>query len=238
MNKMFLLLAIISEWLIVGCSYSRTDTDLTSKTQVIQTPVSNPPVVADPSSELSSYYNDVYGLSFQYPSNWFGPDEFISGLTLRVEVGSDKVYPYGTGLEERFYEFRNSYYVVVEYSKNDQSQYLKKIHQSLLNLKDGEEILSDGHGLLIRIGDFSVGEFTGIEYISTLPIEAQTEPIYTRHVLLFDTQSNMLNIMGTPNNVDFNMAGNWRDAYRMVDEANVDLFHEIARSISIKKDSP
>jgi hypothetical protein len=224
--------------MISACSFSVTVPRLPAKTEVPQIPATSSPATAAPSSELRSYYNSMIGLGFQYPSNWFGPDEYISDQVLRVEVGSDKVYPYGTSLEERVYEHKNSYSVVIQYSKNDQSQYWKDIYQSLLTLKDGEESLSDGHGVMIRVGEFKIGEFAGIEYISTLPIAAQTEPVYTRQAILFDGQSNLLSIMGTPNNVDFSIAENWRDAYRMVDEANLEVFHAIARSVSIKKDSP
>lgn len=226
---MFLIVCMIS-----ACSFSVTVPSLPAKTEVPQIPTASSTATTAPSPELRPYYNDMMGLSFQYPSNWFGPDEYISDQTLRVEVGSDKVYPYGTGLEERIYEQRNSYYVVIQFSRNDQTQYWKDIYQSLLTLKDGEEWSTDGHGVMIRVGELTIREFSGIEFISTLPIEAQTEPVYSRHILLFDGQSNLLSIMGTPNNVDFSIAENWRDAYRMVDEANIEVFHQIARSVSIK----
>jgi len=238
MNRISVPIVFLTVCMISACSFSVTVPRLPAETEMPQIPTTSYPATTTPSSELKSYYNNMIGLGFQYPSNWFGPDEYISDQTLRVEVGSDKVYPYGTGLEERVYEHKNSYYVVIQYSKNDQSQYWKDIFQSLLTLKDGEELLSDGHGLMIRVGELKLGEFAGIEYISTLPITAQTEPVYTRQAILFDGQSNLLSIMGTPNSVDFNIAENWRDAYRMVDEANLEVFHQIARSVSIKKNSP
>ena len=238
MNRIFIPVFFLVAGMISNCSFSVTVPSLPAKTEVPQIPVAASPMTAAPSTDLKSYYNSAIGLGFQYPSSWFGPDEYISDQMLRVEVGSDKVYPYGTGLEERVYEHKNSYYVVIQYSKNDQSQFWKDLYQSLLTLKDGEESLSDGHGVMIRVGELKIGEFAGIEYISTLPIEAQTEPVYTRQALLFDGQSNFLSIMGTPNNVDFSIAENWRDAYRKVDEANIEVFHQIARSVSIKRDSP
>lgn len=230
MNRIFIPVVMLAACMLSSCSFSVTVPSLPAN----QIPATSSPVAAAPSTELRSYYNSTTGLGFQYPSNWFGPDEYISDEMLRVEVGSDKVYPYGTGLEERVYERRNSYYVVIQYAKNDQSQYRKDIYQLLLTLKDGEELLTDGHGVLIRVGELKIGGFAGIEFISTIPIEAQTEPVYTRQAILFDRQSNLLSIMGTPNNVEINIAENWRDAYRMVDEANREVFHQIARSVSIR----
>jgi hypothetical protein len=234
MNRIFLLVFFLVVAMMSSCSFSVTVPSLPTDTNVPQMTATASPAAAAPSTDLKSYFNSAAGLSFQYPSSWFGPDEYVSDQMLRVEVGSDKVYPYGTGLEERLYEHKDSYYVVIQYTKNDQNQYWKDIYQSLLALQDGEELLADGHGVMIRIGEFKIGDYLGIEYISTLPIEAQTEPIYTRQVILFDGQSNLLSITGTPNNVDFSIAENWRDAYRMVDEANIEVFHQIARSVSIK----
>lgn len=235
MNRMLIPVFFLIAVLIGSCSFSVTVPPLPAKTEVPQFPATSFPATAIPSPERKSYYNEMTGLGFQYPSSWFGPDEYIADQILRVEVGSDKVYPYGTGPEDRIYEQKNSYYVVVQYSRNDQNQYWKDIYQSLLTLRDGEELLADGHGLLIRVGELKIGEFAGIEYISTLPIEAQTEPVYTRQAILFDGQSNLLSIMGTPNNVDFSIGENWRDAYRMVDEANREVFQIIAQSVSLKK---
>jgi hypothetical protein len=234
MNRISLKMSFLVVCMISSCSYSMTVLPLPTVTTVPQLPATNSPATAVASSDQKSYYNSTIGLGFQYPSTWFGPDEYLSDQGLRVEVGSDKVYPYGTGLEERVYENRNSYIVVIQYSKNDQSQYWKDLYQSLLTLKDGEESLSESHGVMIRVGEVKIGDFSGIEYISTLPIAAQTEPVYARLVILFDGQSNLLSIMGTPNNVDFSIGDNWRDAYRMINEAHLEVFHQIAGSVSIK----
>lgn len=190
-------------------------------TEIIQAPAQN------------TYTNDAFGLGFEFPADWFGPDEYISDQTLRIEVGSDNVYPYGTSPEERIYALKNSYYVVIQYSKNDQNQYWNDIHQSLLSLNDGESI-SDARGLLIRVGRVSLSRFEGIEFISTLSETAQTSPVYFRQVILYDGQSNLLTVMGTPNNVEVANGANWRDIYRMIDETNMNTFHEILASITIE----
>jgi hypothetical protein len=184
-------------------------------------------------STHKTYNNDQFGLSFQFLAGWFGPEEYIAEQILRVEVGSDKVYPYGTGLEERIYDLKNSYSVVVQYSKNDQNSYAMDVYQSMQNLQDGES-LSDARGLMIRVGQVSVGPFHGFEFISTLSESAQTEPVYMRQVILLDDQSNSLSIMGSPNNVEVAEGANWRDVYRMVDEANASTFHEIVESIMVE----
>ena len=68
-------------------------------TKRVSPPTSQPGVVspapANQSADWKTYSNDTFGFGFQYPSNWFGPSEYVSDKTLRVEVGSDKVYPYG-----------------------------------------------------------------------------------------------------------------------------------------------
>jgi hypothetical protein len=183
-------------------------------------------------ADWKSYANSTFGLGFRYPSSWFGPDEYVSDQNLRVEIGSDVVYPYGTDRMEQIYEVKNSYYVLIQYSKNDQNQYWKDTYQSLLNLQDGES-LSDARSLVIRVRQLKLGRFEGIEYISTLSETAQTEPVYIRQVILFDEQSNVLTIMGTPNNVEIGNGAEWRDAYKMIDEANLNLFHQIVESITV-----
>jgi len=100
-------------------------------------------------------------------------------------------------------------------------------------MQDGES-LSDARSLVIRVRQLKVGKFDGIEYISTLSETAQTEPVYVRQVILIDEQSNMLTIMGTPNNVEIGDGMEWRDAYKMVDEANLMLFRQIVESIVIE----
>jgi len=185
------------------------------------------------SADWKSYSNSSVGLGFQYPSSWFGPDEYVSDQSLRVEIGSDVVYPYGTDRMEQIYEARNSYYVLLQFSKNDQNQYWQDTYQALLNLQDGES-LSDARNLLTRVRQLKVGRFEGFEYISTLSETAQTEPAYSRHVILIDGQSNVLTLMGTPNNVEVGDGATRRDAYRIIDEENLALFRQIVESITVE----
>ena len=235
MKKTLTLSLLTVIFTISACApqVTATPTPLPAVTEVTQIPVTEIPTVIDQSAIQKSYTNSAFGFGFQFPSSWFGPEEYVSDGSLRVEVGSDKVYPYGEPPEQPS-EVRNSYYVVIQYSKNNQNQYWMDIYQSLLNLRDGES-LSDGRGLLIRVGQLNIGGFEGIEYISTLSETAQTEPIYARQVILVNAQSNaLLIIMGQPNNVEISDGENWRDVYRMIDEANLTLFHDIVESITVE----
>jgi hypothetical protein len=131
-----------------------------------QTPIPITPRKVNPSAAKKLYSNDLFGLSFQYPSSWYGPSEYVSDRSLRVEVGSDVVYPYGERLEQAS-SIKNSYSVVIQYTKNNQNSYWKDTYQTLLNLRDGES-LSGARSLLIRVRQLNIGSFRGFEYITTL----------------------------------------------------------------------
>jgi hypothetical protein len=198
-----------------------------------QTPTTVLPIEKDQSATWKLYTNNTFGFGFQYASNWFGPSEDISDGTLRVEVGSDKVYPYGEPPEQPS-DVKNSYNVVIQYTKNNQNSYWKDTYQPLQNLKDGES-LSGARSLIIRVRQLNVGRFKGFEYISTLSETAQTDHVYAREVVLFDEQTNdLLTIMGQPNNVEVSNGTNWRDVYQMIDEANLSFFRKIVESLIIK----
>ena len=191
-----------------------------------------PQITPDNSALGKTYSNSNFGLHFNYPADWFGPDETVSDQTLRVEVGSDTVYPYGTDRAQQIYTKSNSYYVVVQYTRNNQNNYWQQDYLSLANLKDGESS-STLRSYLIKVRSLKLGRFEGIEYISTLSEVAQSEPVYIRQAILFDDQSNLLSIMGTPNNVDLSNGTGWREAYQKVDAENAPLFDEIVASLII-----
>jgi hypothetical protein len=190
------------------------------------------PTKAVPSPLQKSYTNSEFGFGFQYPSDWFGPSEYVSGQTLRVEVGSDKVYPYGE-IPDQPSDVKSSYDVVIQYTKNNQNSYWKDDYQSLTDLKDGGS-LSGERNLLIRIRSLTVGRFKGFEYITTLSETAQTDRLYIRSVTLFDEQTNdLVTIMGQPDNVEVGNGENWLDAYKKIDEANLAFFHQIVESMTV-----
>ena len=187
---------------------------------------------APPAADWKSYHNDAFGLAFQYPAGWFGPEEYMADGTLRVEVGSDRVYPYGTDPTERVYETRNSYSVVLQYTQNNANRGGQETLQSLQNLPDGEA-LADGRSLIIRVRALELGRWQGVEAIATLSESAQTEPVYARQVLLSDGQGGLLSVFGTPNNVELGSGAGWREVYRAIDEANVEVFQQLVGSITI-----
>ena len=226
MKKTLITTLLMMILTVSACAPQLTATPLPVMTEAPQIPVTEVPAE-------KSYTNSGFGFGFQFPSNWFGPEEYISDPILRVEVGSDKVYPYGTDPAERVYELKNSYNVVIQVSKNDQNQVWKDTYQTLVNLKDGESV-SDARSLTIRVRQFSLGGFEGIEYISTLSETAQTEAVYARQVILINPQTNdLITVMGQPINVEVNDGANWRDVYQSIDEANLAVFREIVESITV-----
>lgn len=249
MKKTLTLFALIIAFVISACVPQVVDTPALptvepTQVAIIESPAITEAPVTDSTatdvpvpiapSGLKSYSNSEFGLSFQFPAIWFGPQEYISEQTLRVEVGSDQVYPYGTDPAERIYNLKNSYSVLLQYSKDNQDPYWRDLYQSMLELQDGESI-SDARGMLIRVRQVNLGRFEGIEYISTLSESAQTEPAYARSVILLDPQSSeLLTILGQPINVEVNADENWRDVYRSIDEANQEAFHWIVDSITFQ----
>jgi len=238
MNKFLTISLLASVFTINACTPLATATSAPlpgiEPTTFMETQIpAFSPTEANPSSTQKIYTNDLFGLSFQYPSNWYGPSEYVSDGTLRVEVGSDVVYPYGETPEQPS-SVKNSYNVVIQYTKTNQNTYWEDTYQSLMNLKDGES-LSNGNSLLIRIRQLSIGRFTGFEYIATLSETAQMVHVYARSIMILDEQTNdLLTIMGQPINVEITNGAAWRDIYKNIDEANLNVFQEIMESITIK----
>jgi len=185
------------------------------------------PVIRNP------YTNSAFGFRFQFPFDWYGPQEYISDQTLRLEVGSDVVYPYGE-LPEQPSTVMNSYNVVIQYTKNNQIPARDETYRSLQNLKDGGS-LAGARSLLIRICQVDLGRFSGFEYIFTLPEQAQSDHVYGREVILLDPKTNdLLTITGQPVNVEVGPGMQWRDVYKTIDEDNLPSFHKIVDSITIE----
>jgi len=186
-----------------------------------------------PADGWQTYTNPDFGFSFRYPPGWFGPEVYVAEGTLRAEIGSDVVYPYGTGLDERQYFLTDSYYIVFQYTKNNTNTFWQETYQALEAMQDGET-RSDARSMIIRVRALELGRFRGFEYISTLSETAQTEPVYSRSAILVDDQSNLLTVMGSPNNVQPRADNDWRAAYRAVDEAYRKMFAQIIESIEIE----
>jgi hypothetical protein len=192
----------------------------------------NLPTVEATTADVQTYQNPEFGFGFSFPAGWFGPEEYVSENTLRVEIGSDRVYPYGTGLDERVYTTNNTYSIVVQYTLNNQNDYWSETFQTLQGMTDGEA-LSDSRGKIIRVAALSLNGFEGMEFISTLSDTAQTEAVYSRQVYLVDDQSNLISIMGSPINVVVNTGEDWRSVYTQIDETNAEIFHAVVESLTI-----
>ena len=67
--------------------------------------------------------------------------------------------------------------------------------------------------LTTRVRGLSAGLFTGVEFTTTLPEGAQTERVYLRTAFSMDPQLNVLQIMGSPNNVEVGDPADWRAAF-------------------------
>ncbi len=241
MKKLIVICRVLVGIVLSGCSPA-IDVISTPPPSSMPSPVFETPmptavstIETTPSSETKQYSNSAFGLSFQYPANWYGPDEYVSGQTLRVAVGSDVVYPYGEPPEEPS-AVKNSYLVVLQYSRGEPAQAATDTIQTLLSLKDGESV-SGARGKIIRIRQLDFGTLTGFEYIATLSDTAQTEPVYNREVILTNNLSSafaVLTISGSPNNVEIEPGTSWQVEYQAVDRANVEIFHDIVESVTIK----
>ena len=192
-------------------------------------PTAFPP---QPTPSAREYANDKLGLRFQFPAGWQGPDVYEWENGVRLEVGTDVVYPYGTGLDERHYTLADAYYITVQYDAKGSRQ-PDAMAADLLTLADGESV-SGPRSLITRVRAVQVGGFSGVEYIVTLPDSAQTEFFYTRNVMLSDAQSNLLSILGNPNNVQPAEGESLRDAYQWVDAAHEQAFHNLVDSIQVE----
>jgi hypothetical protein len=237
MKKIILILFLGATLALSACAPPAvtppTPAPATSAPAVIPSTTSAPqPTAAEPTALVKRYENSAFGLSFALPGGWFGPEEYISGEMLRVEVGSDVVYPYGTDPSERTSSVKNSYAVVLQFSKNDQNQYWRETLQLLDPLKDGESSATS-RSLTTRVRALELGRFKGYEYIVTLPDTAQTEPVYLRQVTLADEQNNLITLMGQPINVDLS-GGDWRSIYQKIDQANQANFEHILETLKVE----
>jgi len=179
------------------------------------------------------YGSADFGLDLRYPSGWFGPEVYTVDQDLRIEIGSDVVYPYGTDRTEQIYTLEDAYYILVEYSQGGHDQSADDVYQLMLNMQN-DESFSDARSMITRVRQVSLGNFDGFEFISTLSETAQTEIFYVRQVILYGPNGSMLRITGQPSNVAMADKTQWREAYQAVDEANQALFYNILGSITIE----
>jgi len=215
--------------------------DTPAATQFIPSPSPAPTETANPFGDWSEYKNESIGFRFLYPSSWYGPDVYEQDGSLRLEVGSDVVYPYGTDRTDQKNTIPDSYFITINYFENTQNRTWDDFINSgwitsyldLLNLENGQSV-STTRSLVIRVREVTLGDFVGLEYIATLSDTAQTERGYAREIMAFDKELNWLRVTGFPNLVEITDPENWKDDYRRVDEANLEIFEKIAESIIIQ----
>lgn len=205
------------------------------------------PQVPTDSPEVSTetYTNETFGISIQYPASWFGPDIFEYQDGFRYEVGTDRVYPYGTGLEERQYEKNDAYYVTVQYTRGPLETTIEEYRAEqpwlqtpiqLLTMQNGQS-LSDLRSIQTRVQEVKIGDYQGVEYIATLPDTAQTERVYVREVFLINVKYDTVRITGRPENVEISDPTDWKSDYQRVDEAHLESFRALVNSILLPDSS-
>jgi hypothetical protein len=202
-------------------------------------PAPTSPAAEDPAGQWTEYQNENFQFRFAYPSDWFGPDVYESDGSLRLAVGSDVVYPYGTSREDQINTLPDAYFITIQYNQNQSNltwdDYVNSGWiTSYLELRDlGEgESYSTARSLSIKVRDITLGRFQGLEYIFTLPDTAQTERVYGRQIVAFDQDLNMLQIMGQPNLVTISDESSWKTDYQRVDESYQEVFRSLAESIT------
>ena len=160
---------------------------------------------------------------------------------MRIEVGSDQVYPYGTDRTDQVTTLPDSYYVLIEYVENRDGKTWDDFINSgwidtyleLQELEDGQ-FTTTPRSLATRIGEVSLGDFSGIMYLVTLPEGAQTERVYLRQAMLFDSELNWLRVTSQPNMVQIADLENWKNDYARVDQENLETFLTLLDSIEIE----
>ncbi len=236
--SIWLLITILIISLFLGaCSAAApdiTDENLPAPTATIEKgtdPTPTPEATQNPFGDWSEYINETVGFRFLYPTGWFGPEVYETEGALRIEVGSDQVYPYGTDRTEQITTIPDSYYVLIEYNPNTSGRTWDDFVNSgwidsylgLLEMEDGGSITTT-RSLTIRVAEVNLGNFQGLEYIATLSDAAQTERFYAREIIAFDEDLNWLRITGFPNLVNITDPANWKNDYARVDQANLETF--------------
>ncbi len=242
--KFFILICLIAGLALSACSGAAPESTEepipTSTVQEMPDPTPSPGATENPHGDWMEYINDTVGFRYLYPAAWYGPEVYESEGSIRLEVSSDVVYPYGTDRTEQITTVPDSYSITIQYFENIEGKTWDDFLNSgwidaylgLLELENGGSITTI-RSLTIRVKKITLGEFQGLEYIGTLSETAQTERVYLREIMAFDEDLNWLRITGSPNMVVITDPENWKDDYSRVDLANLDIFTTLAESIEI-----
>ncbi len=241
-----ILIGITCLALFSGCAAptpleSESPTSAPTQDTQVEEPDPSPEPTVNPYGDWMEYVNEDYGLRFLYPASWFGPEVYESEGSLRIEVASDQVYPYGTSREDQITTIPDSYYVLIQYNENrDGRTWDDFISSGWIDTYLGLQEKGDGQFVLTprsvstRIGEVNLGDFSGLMYLVTLPDNAQTERVYMREVVLFDSELNWLRISASPNMVQIADPEKWKNDYARVDTAHLELFLTLLNSIEIE----
>ena len=122
MLKYLILGGLITAQLLSACSAAAPDSTEEpipiSTVQEMPDTTPSPEVTENPFGEWTEYINEPVNFRYLYPSAWFGPEVDESEGSLRLEVGSDVVYPYGTSREDQITTVPDSYYITNQYFEN------------------------------------------------------------------------------------------------------------------------
>ena len=232
MKKMNLILIVLV--VVMGLTSCNLPKEAPA-TEVMSTTISQVDEMVETPTVVATenvYSNEVFGLSFDYPADWFGPDEYIDDNTVRIGIGSDVVTSYGgVPLEVPPFQ-KNAYQVVVQYTLENKNTYINDTLNTLANLQDGE-MAETGRSRLIRVRALTVGDYSGYEYIATLSESAQTEYFYVREVVLQNADGDLITILGGPSNVAVEEGANWREVYAGIDQKYLSDFYQIIDSLEL-----
>lgn len=191
-------------------------------------------------SASKEYKNKSFSICLRSPAEWQGPEVYENKDAFVFDVGTDKVYPYGTSLENRLYTKPDAYYISLTFTKRPTNVSIEKYkvdqpwlsqYLALLSLKDGES-KSDQRAKVTRVRSVAAGEYSGIEIISTTAATAQTDFFYQREAFLINSQYNTFRVSASPANVRVSNAATRRDDYARIDEANLPAFRKFVDSIT------
>ena len=245
MKKLIYTIVIITILILISaCSPAPTGSEpppIEPTEVIVEEPSPSPEATENPFGDWLEYRNEDYGFRFLYPGDWFGPEIHDTDGFLRIEIGSDQVYPYGTSREEQITTIPDSYYILIQYVENREGRTWDDFVNSgwidtylaLQDLEDGQFILNP-RAVVTRIGAVQRGDFSGLMYLVTVPDNAQTERAYAREVVLFDSEFNWLRISGFPNLVLIADEEKWKNDYARVDTAYLETFLILLDSIEIE----
>ena len=243
--RFFVLTSLIAGLVLSACSTGSSESTEelipTSTVQEMPDPTPSPEATENLYGDWMEYINNSVGFRFLYPAAWYGPEVYETEGSMRLEVSTDVVYPYGTSREDQVTTVPDSYYITIQYFENIEGRTWDDFinsgwidaYLSLLELENGGSITTL-RSLTIRVNTITLGDFQGLEYIATLSDTAQTERGYLREIMAFDEDLNWLRITGSPNLVEITDPENWKDDYSRVDLANLEIFTTLAESIVIK----